>query len=301
MKFPKPTILIICGPTATGKSDLAVKLAEKLNGEVISADSRQVYKGLDIGTGKITKKEMLGIPHHMIDVANPKKQFAVTEFVELGEKAIEEIISRKKLPIICGGTGFYISALIDGIVFPEVPPNTKLRDTLAKKTSAELFTMLTKLDPVRAKDVDPKNSRRIIRAIEIAKAIGKVPKIKKTKSKYNSIKIGLNLPPEELKNRIQARLQIRIDAGMIDEAMGLHKKGLSWKRMKELGLEYKYLAKFLKKEIPRDEMIFNLQTEIWHYARRQMTWFRRDKKIFWFSPKEIDKINSKINLELQNN
>ncbi len=296
MKSPKPKLLILLGPTAVGKSDLAVKLAKQLNGEIISADSRQVYKGLDLGTGKITKKEMRGIPHHLIDVANPKKQFTVTEFVTLGEKAIQEILSRKKLPIICGGTGFYVSALVGGVIFPDVPPNKKLRLALSKKTSIELFKMLQKIDPKRARSIDPKNSRRIIRAIEIAKVLGSVPKTK-SKQKYDAHYIGLMLPRAELKKRISIRLFARLPAGrqeyregMIREAKNLHAKGLSWKRMDELGLEYRYLAKFLQKEISRAEMISRLLTEIWHYARRQMTWFKRDKKIKWFNPKNTQGI-----------
>ncbi len=291
MKKTLPKILVICGPTATGKSDLAVKLAGKLDGEVISADSRQVYKGLDIGTGKITPKEMGGIPHHLIDIANPKKQFSVTEFVTLGEKAIQDILFRKKLPIICGGTGFYISALVDGIIFPGVKPDQKLRNSLSKKTSSELFKMLKKLDSSRAKSIDPKNSRRIIRAIEIATSLGKVPSLKNLVSKYNAVKIGLTIPPEDIKKRIHDRLLKRINAGMIEESRNLHKNGLSWKRMEELGLEYRSLAKFLKKEISRDEMIAKLNTEIWHYARRQMTWFRRDKEIKWFNPNEVNSLS----------
>jgi tRNA dimethylallyltransferase len=144
-------VVVILGPTATGKSDLAVKLAQKYNGEVISADSRQVYTGLDLGTGKITKKEMLGVPHHMLDVVSPKKVFTVSEWKEQAEKIIIDIISRGKLPIICGGTGLYIQSIVDNVVFPEVPPNLPLRKKLEKKSKLELIEILKKLDPRRAK------------------------------------------------------------------------------------------------------------------------------------------------------
>lgn len=289
----KPRILVVVGPTATGKSDLAVRLAKKFNGEIISADSRQVYTGLNIGTGKITKKEMKGVPHHLLDVANPKKKFSVVKYVELAEKAIQEILRKGKLPIIVGGTGFYVEALVDGVILPDVPPNTELRKKLQKKNAAQLFKMLRKLDPDRAKTIDPYNSRRIIRAIEIAKEIGKVPHVK-TASRYNPFFIGLNLQKDELQKKIKIRLAKRIKQGMIREAQKLHKAGLSFKRMNELGLEYRYLALYLQKKLSKEEMIEKLNTEIWHYAKRQMTWFKRDKRIQWFSPKEIKAILDKV-------
>ncbi len=276
----KPRILVICGPTATGKSDLGVRMAKKLKGEIISADSRQVYKGLDIGTGKITKKEMKGVPHHLLDVADPKKKFTVVQYVELAQKAITEIVTRKKLPIIVGGTGFYIQALVDGIILPDVPPDEKLRHRLQKKTPSQLFTMLKKLDSKRAKTIDPMNSRRIIRAIEISKELGKVPAVKTT-SLYKPTFIGLNLPPEKLKKKIKIRLEKRLEAGMIKEAQKLHKNGLTWKRMDELGLEYRYLALYLQKKISKEEMKEKLEREIWQYVRRQMAWFKRDRRIKW--------------------
>jgi tRNA dimethylallyltransferase len=289
----KPRILVIVGPTATGKSDLAVRVAKKFKGEIISADSRQVYTGLDIGTGKITKKEMKGVPHYLLDVANPKKKFSVVKYVELAEKAIQEILSKEKLPIIVGGTGFYIEALVDGVMLPDVPPNNELRKKLQKKTAAQLFKMLQKLDPKRAKTMDPKNSRRMIRSIEIALYLGKVPQIKKV-SAYHPLFIGLNLPKEELQPRIQKRLIKRIDQGMIKEAQKLRKAGLSFKRMYELGLEYRYLALYLQKKITKEEIMEKLNSEIWHYARRQMTWFNRDRRINWFLPSESTKMEAMI-------
>src|SRR3989338_4026378 len=216
----KSKILIVLGPTTSGKSDIAVALANKFNGEIISADSRQVYKGLNTGTGKITKKEMAGVPHHLLDVVNPKKRFTVVDYQKLTREKIAEIFSRGKLPILCGGTGFYISALVDGVVMPDVTQNPKLRARLKKETSETLFNMLLKLDPHRAKTIDPKNSRRLIRAIEIAKALGKVPNLQLTannKQPYKTLQIGLTLPPEELKAKIAIRLFARIREGMIAE------------------------------------------------------------------------------------
>src|ERR1035437_2741649 len=159
----KEKVIVILGQTATGKSNLAVKIAKKVNGEIISADSRQVYKGLDIGTGKITQKEMKGIPHHLLDVANPKKQFSIALYKKLAEAKIEEIIASGKTPIICGGTGFYIDAITKGVIFPEVPPNFKLRKNLLRNDATALFRKLQKLDPERAKNIDSKNKVRLIR------------------------------------------------------------------------------------------------------------------------------------------
>lgn len=272
----KPKIIVIIGPTASGKSDLAVQIAKEKNGEIISADSRQVYKGLDIGTGKITKREMRGVPHYLLDVANPKKKFSVAEYKKLAEKEIKNILSRGKVPIICGGTGFYIDTLVYDLDLPEVPPNEKLRKDLEKKSLESLLKILQKLDPARAKKIDTKNKVRLIRSIEVAKAIGKTPKIKK-KSKYDIELIYIDWPDEVLKERIKKRLLKRIKGGMIKEAENLHANGLSYKRMIELGLEYRYLALFLQDKISKEEMIEELSKKIWHYVKQQRTWFKRYK------------------------
>ena len=180
---------MILGPTASGKSALGVKLAKKINGEIISADSRQVYKGLDIGSGKITRKEMGGIPHYCLDIFSPKKIFTVVDFKKRADKAIEEIFAKNKTPIIVGGTGLYIQAIVDNIVLPEVKPDWKLRKELEKKTTEEMFKMLKNLDPERAKNIDAKNPRRLIRAIEIAKALGKVPNLAVKPPSWGSLQI----------------------------------------------------------------------------------------------------------------
>jgi tRNA dimethylallyltransferase len=281
----KPKILVILGQTATGKSDVAISLAKKYKGEVISADSRQVYKGLNIGTGKVTKKEMAGIPHHLLDIANPKKQFSVADFQKLALKKVNEIIKHKKIPIIAGGTGFYIDSILYDAQYPAVPTNQALRNKLEKKSAEELFKMLKKMDPRRAREIDAKNPMRLIRAIELAKALGKVPTIsKKPRKEYQMLQIGLKLHPEVLKAKIKYRLLKRIDMGMIEEVKKLRKNGLSWKRMNELGLEYRYVALYLQKKITREEMIDELSRAIWRYAKRQDTWFKRDKSILWFDP-----------------
>lgn len=294
----KPKVIVVLGQTSTGKSDIAVMLARKFNGEVISADSRQIYKGLDLGTGKITKKEMKGVPHHLLDVANPKKVFAVTDFKILAEKKIKEILARGKTPIIAGGTGFYIDAVVSGIVFPEVLPNEKLRKTLEKKTPEELFIILQKLDKARAKTIDKHNKVRLVRAIEIAKALGKVPKAKNKAPLYQFIQIGLYLPEDLLKEKINTRLLARIKKGMFKEAQSLHVKGLTWKRMEELGLEYRYMALCLQKKITKEEMREELKTKIYQYAKRQKTWFKRDPQIHWFHPQNIREIETYVEEKL---
>jgi tRNA dimethylallyltransferase len=286
-------VLVILGQTATGKSSLAVNLAKKFNGEVISADSRQVYKGLDIGTGKITKKEMKGVTHHLLDVASPKTVFNVAKWKTLTEKKIEEMTKRGKLPIICGGTGFYIDSIVSGIVLPEVKANKKLRNDLGKKTEDQLLNILKKLDEKRAENIDPKNKVRLIRAIEIATKLGVVPEIKIERN-YDVLEIGLRLPDVELRKKISIRLFARIRAGMTLEAKRLHKKGLSYKRMRELGLEYRYLADYLENKINKTELTEKLNAEIWQFSKRQMTWFKKDKNIIWFNPKEEKEINNKI-------
>jgi tRNA dimethylallyltransferase len=292
-------ILVILGPTASGKSALAVTLAHTFNGEIISADSRQVYKGLDIGTGKITKKEMDGISHHLLDSVSPKKIFTVQDFKNKAEIAIEEILQKNKLPIICGGTGFYIQALVDNILYPQIPPNILLRKKLEKKSAQELFEMLRKLDSERAENIDSKNPRRLIRAIEIAITLGKVPKVRSQK-KYTALQIGIQTDNTILKQSIHKRLIVRIKKGMIEEARKLHAQGMSWERMEQLGLEYRYMARYLQNKKPFDstqgkqEMIQELENQIWQYAKRQKTWFKKDQRIKWFKVNEIKIIEKEI-------
>ncbi len=281
----KPTVIVILGATSTSKSDFAVGIAQKLKqesitAEIISADSRQVYTGLDLLSGKITEKEMHGIRHHMLDIVSPRKTYTVSDYVTHAKKAIDGIIKRGHLPIVVGGTGFYIDALVDGIVLPEVPPNITLRKKLEEKTAEELFSMLKKKDSARAKTIDPKNKVRLIRALEITEAIGKVPK-QKSKSQYNTFKLGLTVSDEILRQRIKARLEKRIKQGMLREAQKLNENGLSYIRMESLGLECKYAALYLQKKITKQELIEQLETAIWQYARRQKTWFKRDKNVEW--------------------
>jgi tRNA dimethylallyltransferase len=295
----KGKIIVVLGPTSSGKSDLAVELAKKFNGEIISADSRQVYKGLDIGSGKITKKEMQKIPHYLLDVVSPKSVFTIAQFKKNTDKIIRDILKKGKTPIIAGGTGFYIQSIVDNIVLPEVKPNLKLRKELAKKSVDELANILKKMDKNRAGEIDLKNPRRLIRAIEIATELGKVPKLSTNSNpvavggEYDVLQIGIKTDDDILKERIAKRFEKRVKAGIVKEAEDLHKNGLSWKRMKEIGLAHKYISLHLQGKMTKDEMIENSIREEWQYVKRQKTWFKRDKRIEWFGLEEKNKIFAK--------
>ncbi len=289
-------VLVIVGPTASGKSALGVSLARTFGGEVISADSRQVYKGLNIGTGKITKKEMQGIPHHLLDVASPKKKFSAGDFARLARKQMTFMIYHKALPIVVGGTGYYIDSFLGRIDVPDVQPNTKLRAQLQKKTVAQLYSLLKKRDPRRAKMMDTPSERnnkvRLIRALEIAAA--KPPKKPADISAYDVLWIGINPPLATLEKKIAIRLFARIRGGMIGEAKRLRKSGLSYKRMEELGLEYRSLARFLQGKITKQEMEAELQRDIRRYAKKQLMYWKRNKEIAWFDPKDTKKIKAAV-------
>lgn len=296
----RPKVLIIVGPTASGKSALGVALARKFsargrsalggNGaEIISADSRQVYRGLDIGTGKITNREMRGVPHHLLDVASPKRKFSAANFINDAKVAIANISQKGKVPMIVGGTGYYIDALVGRILVPDVPPNIKLRAELSKKTAVELYALLGQMDPRRARAMatlsERNNKVRLIRALEIVAATGRVPAPTDTsQSDFDTLWIGINPPLKALENKIEKRLIARIKKGMIAEAVRLKKEGLSYKRMEELGLEYRSLARFLQKKITRQEMIEELKRDIRRYAKKQMMYWKRNTDIRWFPP-----------------
>lgn len=291
---------VIVGPTASGKSDLAVKIAKKIKGEIISADSRQVYKGMDIGSGKITKKEMAGMPHHLLSVASPNSTFSVGKYVKLARKVIREICARKRIPIIVGGTGFYIDSLVYSIPLPEVKPNLKLRKKLGNKSSIELFKILSKIDPEKASLIDRNNPRRLIRAIELAKA-GASTKFKITDFYTNKTTtigetrlklkwIGINPPNGVLRRNITKRLDSRLKKGMVREISNLHKKGVSWKKLESFGLEYKWGAMLLRGKVSQQEFRLGIINDILNYAKRQMRWFKRNENIKWVKKPTLSSI-----------
>lgn len=273
---------MILGPTASGKSSLAVKLAKRFSGEVVSADSRQVYKGLDIGSGKITAKEMRGIPHHLLGAASPRRKFTVSQYTKLALGAIAFVQEKNKIPFLVGGSPLYIYALTDGWVIPEVKPNVKLRKRLGKLTIEQLFKKLQKLDPERAKTIERKNPRRLIRALEIVITTKKpVPQFQKHPLPYPMLFIGIKKSQEELKKLIAERFEKRFKQGMMKEVKKLHDIGLSWERLEELGLEYRFIAQYLQKKLSLAEMKQKLQKAVEDFSRRQMAWFKKDPRIHW--------------------
>lgn len=290
----KPKIIVVVGPTSSGKTGVSIEIAKLLGGEIVSADSRQIYRGLDIGSGKVTKKEAKGVPHHLLDIADPRRTMSVAQYKRLADKSIRDVLKRGKTPILTGGTGLYIDAVLTNQVFPAVSPNALLRRKLAKLSTAELFEKLKILDPVRANTIDSKNPHRLIRAIEIATALGSVPTLIQNDSPYESLVLGLNLPREEIQARIHTRLVTRLRRGMIAEAKKLHSRGISWKRMEAFGLDYRYLALFLQGKISREQMMHSIEKESWLYVKRQLVWLKRNKNIHWFRPDEQQKIISLI-------
>jgi tRNA dimethylallyltransferase len=299
----KPLVLVILGPTASGKSDLAVRFARALEGdpsrlgsraeaEIISADSRQVYRGLDLGSGKITAAEMAGIPHHLLDVADPREQYSVAEYQKLASAKISEILQRGKLPIVCGGTGLYIRSLVDNLTLPEVPPNLALRQKLENQTTEKLFKKLAELDPERAATIDRHNPRRLVRALEIATALGRVPPLGSPTPKFEFAQLGVSRPPAELRQRIHDRLIERLDQGLIEEVENLKRQGLTDQRLEALGLEYRYVGRYLAGKLSRAAMVEQLELAIVQYAKRQLTWFRRDPRIYWLNPEELARLGT---------
>ena len=275
-------LIVILGPTASGKSELAVQLAKKFNGEIVSADSRQIYRGLDIGTAKPNKKEMQGVPHHLLSFVSPQKHYTVAEYQKNANKVVQGIQKRSKSPFLVGGSPLYIYAVADGWLLPMVPPNLKLRKELEKLSVSELFSRLKKLDLVRAKTIEQKNKRRLIRALEIILATGKpIPQLKKNPLPYPVLFLGISRPSQELKKRIRKRFLNMLSHGFLGETKALRKKGLSWKRIEDFGLEYREVSRYLQGKITKQEMIEKTVRATEDFARRQITWFKKDHRIHW--------------------
>lgn len=310
-------LIVILGPTASGKSDLAIKIAKKFNGEIISVDSRQIYKGMDIGTGKVPKDKLKvknqkdyfyqGIQHHLLNVASPRHRFTVVQYRKLALKTIEKVFKNGKIPILCGGTGFYIQAVVDGILIPEVLPDWKLRKKLEKKSVKELYQIFKKLDPKRAKTIEKENPRRLIRAIEIAKKIGHVPAFKKKPLPYPVLLIGIKKEKKELNSLIKKRFLKWLKEGFLKEVLRLKNpptgKGLSWQKIESFGIHYRTAAQYLQNKpstfykqkvrgkITKEEFTKSSLIELQNYAKRQMTWFKKDKRIVWIkNQKETEKL-----------
>lgn len=271
----KASIIVVAGPTASGKSDFAVDLALRHNGEIISADSRQVYKGLDIGTGKITHDEMKGIPHYMLSVYEPGEDVSVARYAHDALPIIEDILARGKTPIICGGTGQYIDALMYDTALPKVEPNKKLREELEDLSTEVLVARLMACDKNRAASIDPHNRVRLIRALEIVDAIGKVPEQDTPKLRYPTTFYLMKPSRESSRARITKRLERRLEIGMIDEVKELMQQGYVSENMKTFGLEYVTIGKYLEGKLTDQEMRVELINKSMQYVKRQETWNKK--------------------------
>ncbi len=287
----KNSVIVVIGPTSSGKSELAVKLAKRIDGEIISADSRQIYRGMDIGSGKVPGQWRIvggrkiyiykNVPHYLIDEASPRRQYTVARFQKRATEIIDEIHRRGKTPIICGGTAHWIDALVFGQRMPAVQPDAKLRAKLAKMSPAQMFAELAKLDPERAREIDAHNPRRLVRALEIVMTTGKpVPKLQRSE-KYKVTWLGIKPESEILRSNIEKRLKSRLKAGMLAEVKKLRSSGLSWKRLVSFGLEYRFCALHLQGKISRAELEPLLLTAINQFTKRQMTWWKRNPAIKW--------------------
>lgn len=283
----KSKLVVILGPTSSGKTGLAVGLATKFMGEIIGADSRQVYRDMDIGTGK-DLKDYGNTTHHLIDVADPSDVFSLAQYKKLADQAIKNVVARGKLPLLVGGSGLYLQAVVDNFQLSKIKVNQELRDSLETLEVSELYDHLKKLNQSFAEKLqesDRKNKRRLIRYIEINHE-GKFES-RNGNSPYEVLIIGIDVPREELNKRIKQRLLDRLEEGLVDEVRRLHKEGVSWKRLEDFGLEYRFVSRYLQGKYTHDEMVEKLNIAIRQFAKRQTSWFRRwekqGRKIEWLN------------------
>lgn len=296
-------LIILSGPTAVGKTELSINLATQVGGEIISADSMQVYKGMDIGSAKITPSEMSGIPHHLIDILEPEEEFNVADFKNKAQKAVSIVTSNGHIPIVTGGTGFYIQALLYDIDFSTSEGSVSvIRERLYRdlngKGAAYLFEKLTKIDPEYAGIIHPNNTKRVIRAIEYYEETGERYSVYNEREKgrtspFNFAYFVLTLPREELYKNIDTRVDQMIDKGLLEEVQKLRTRGLSRKNISMLGLGYKEILDYLDNIITLDEAIYTIKRDTRHFAKRQLTWFRREKDVI-FIDKSLYKSNDEI-------
>lgn len=270
-------LIVIAGTNASGKSGLGVELASRYGGEIVSADSRQVFRGLDLGSGKITPQEMRGVPHHLIDVCQPGDFFSMADFQRLAYAAIDGIQARGKLPFLVGGTGLYVDAVAEGYELSDRAPDLALRAELETHTTPELYQMLQEKLP--GTEIDPRNRNRVMRALERLAADDYHPG--KRQPRYEVLKLGVSWDRETLKQRIDERLERRLRDGMVQEVQGLLDAGVSREFLMKLGLEYRYLTRYLDGELTYEQMVLELGNAIKKFAKRQVTWFKKDPAIHW--------------------
>jgi len=301
-------IIVILGPTASGKSSLAFELAKKYDGELVSADSRQIYKHMDIGTAKdigewIGKQYVVdGIPLHLVDFVDPADEFSVANYRQLAYEKIDDILSRGKLPIIVGGTGLYVQAIVDNLAIPEVAPNEEIRKELQGKTLEELQEEYRQLDPEGFELIDEKNPVRLIRAIEVCRQTGKKfsDLRKKGEPRYDAMQIGIDWDREDLYGRIDKRVDIMVEQGLFEEAQGLIEKGYSCDLQAMNSIGYAEVCRFTQDELSESDATEEIKKNSRHYAKRQATWFLRDKRINWVKPSEFDSVDQRVDNFLKN-
>jgi tRNA dimethylallyltransferase len=284
MSNPLPKLVVLLGPTASGKSGSGITLAQHFNGEIISADSRQVYRGLDIGTAKVTPAEQALVTHHVLDVADPREIYTAAQFQQDAITAINDTLKRGHQPFLVGGSPHYIQAVVDNLDIPHIEPQPELRAQLEKRPLPELLAQLEELDPQSAATIDRTNPRRVIRALEVCLISGNPfsHQRKMAEPLYQCLLLGIEWPREILYRRIDARVDERMQQGMVQEVQRLLDEGISHERLEALGLEYRYITRLLRGEFKNeDEMVQKLKYAIHDFTRRQLTWFRKDKRIVW--------------------
>jgi tRNA dimethylallyltransferase len=284
MKDSGIQLIVVPGPTASGKSALGIALAQRFHGEIVSADSRQVYRGLDIGTAKVTAEERALVPHHLLDVADVQEIYTVSQFQQQAIAAINDIAARGSQPFLVGGSPHYIQAVVDNLDIPAIPPQPALRAELEARPLAELLAQLEELDTQSAVIIDRNNRRRVIRALEVCLTSGKPFSEQRRVAAplYRSLLLGIQWPREELYRRIDRRVDERMQLGMVQEVRTLLDKGVSHERLEALGLEYRFISRWLRSEFPSEEaMAERLKFAIHDFTRRQLTWFRKDTRIVW--------------------
>ncbi|KKW42896.1 MAG: tRNA dimethylallyltransferase [Candidatus Magasanikbacteria bacterium GW2011_GWA2_56_11] len=302
-----PKLIVILGPTTAGKTALALELAGKINGEIISADSRQIYKKMDIGTAKVKGEWRRNglrrtyfvedVPHHLVDFLDPGKTFTVAEFRDKAIKYTKLAYKEQRVPMIVGGTGLYISSVIDNFVIPRVSPNNKLRQSLSEKDAADLMELLGKLDPAAAKKIDPHNKRRIIRALEVCILTGEQfsGQAKRGDQLFDVLQVGISLPRDVLYERIGRRVDEMMETGLLKEVEALLKQKYGWHLPSMNGIGYRQFRGYFEAGKPIEQCVAELKRDTRQYARRQLTWFRRDKRIQWCeSSAEADELIAKF-------
>jgi tRNA dimethylallyltransferase len=297
MSNPLPKLVVLLGPTASGKSGSGIALAQRFNGEIISADSRQVYRGLDIGTAKVTPAEQALVHHHVLDVADLREIYTVAQFQQDAIRAINDILKRGHQPFLVGGSPHYIQAVVDNLDIPHIEPQPELRAQLEKRPLPELLAQLEKLDPRSAAAIDRDNPRRVIRALEVCLISGKPfsQQRKKAEPLYQFLVLGIEWPREELYQRIDTRVDERMQQGMVQEVQRLLDEGISHERLEALGLEYRYITRLLRGEFKNEEeMVQRLKYAIHDFTRRQLTWFRKDKRILWVERGDLGVIEEMV-------